>query len=424
MSEYRVPYGKGYQTFSLPDTLWVSVLNPTEVPVSPNPQQAVIDALDNPVGGVGLADFKGATSAVIAVNDKTRPVPHNFLLPPLAQRLEKIGIPRDRITFLIATGTHVPMPADEFPVILPKEIIGRYQVISHDIHDLKNLTTIGITKRGTPITINRRYIETDLRIVVGNIDPHQFMGFSGGVKSAVIGVAGYETIDHNHSMMMDPLSKLGTYDNNPAREDIEEIGKKIGIQFALNAIQNEHKKILNVVSGDPVSVMKAGMPLILKQYNVDIPELFDFIIASPGGHPKDINLYQAQKGLGHAIHMAKEGATVILGAACPEGSGNAEYEEWMVGMTSHEAVLDRFKQQVFHMGPHKAFQFARDISHIRFILVSDIDQNLTRFLLLNPARDIQDAIDRALPDLPRDARVAVVPRASSIVPNVIGIPSN
>src|SRR5204863_8355596 len=135
-------------------------------------------------------------------NDKTRPVPHSLLLPELLHALAHIGISPHAISFVVATGLHEPMSETEFPVILPAEILRRHRVVSHDSRRKENLVQRGRTARGTPVWINRAFAEADLRIVVGNLEPHQFVGFSGGVKTAAIGLAGPETINHNHAFML------------------------------------------------------------------------------------------------------------------------------------------------------------------------------------------------------------------------------
>ena len=163
------------------------------------------------------------------------------------------------------------------------------------------------------------------------------MGFSGGVKSAAIGLAGKRTVNTNHAMMSDPKAQIGRYDDNPCRQDVEEIGQMIGVHFALNAVLNENRQIIHALAGDPVAVMQAGIPLVREVFQVAVAEPFDLMIVSPGGHPKDINIYQAQKALGHATLVTQPGGTVILAAACPEGTGSKGYEAFMAdpGMTSH-----------------------------------------------------------------------------------------
>jgi lactate racemase len=420
MPEFQIPYGRTKLPLRLDGSFEVELLAPARVPPAADPAQAVRDALSHPVGGVRLSDFAQARSVAIAVNDKTRPVPHALLLPPLLQELAHLGIPDKAIAFVIATGLHAPMPQEEFAQVLPAEIVGRYRVVSHDAAARENLAHLGETKLGTPIWVNRLFAQANLRLVVGNLEPHQFMGFSGGVKTAAIGLAGRETIDRNHSLMQDPRSDLARYDDNPARQDVEEIGKRIGVHFALNDILNENKQIVRVLAGEPQAVMREGIPAVRQLYQVRPAAPFDLMIASPGGHPKDINLYQAQKALGHAVRVTRPGGTVILVAACPEGSGSRSYEEWVSGMPSHEAVIERFKQQGFRIGPHKAFQIARDAVGRRLLFVTQMPPELVKKLLLTRCASLEEALALALKDLPSGARIGILPWANATIPDLAG----
>lgn len=419
MPEYRIPYGRAYLTARLDRSFEVELLAPAAVSPSPDPDRAVREALAHPVGGVRLEDFARARSVAIAINDKTRPVPHDILLPPLLERLAAIGVPAEAITFLIATGLHLPMKEEEFIQVLPADIRKRYRVASHNSEDEKNLVCLGETQRGTPLWTNRAFVEADLRIVVGNLEPHQFMGFSGGVKTAVIGLAGRKTIDRNHAMLLDPLANIARYDDNPMRQDVEEMGRMIGVHFALNDVINENKKIVQVVAGEPQAVMRHGIPVLLELYQVRVAAPFDLMVVAPGGHPKDINLYQAQKGLAHATFVTKAGGTVIFVAACPEGTGSKSYEDWVLGMTSHQAVLERTKREGIRIGPHKAFQIARDAVRERVLMVTDMAPDFVKRLLLTPCATLDAALAVAIKDLPPGSRVGVMPWANTTVPTLV-----
>ena len=414
--EIRIPYGKSFLTANLPDDIGVDVIEPPEVSPAVNPLEVVQSALDNLLGDVDWENFTGSRSVAIAVNDKTRPVPHQHLLPPLMERLASLGISDESITFYIAVGTHSPMMPDEFRTILPDDILRRYNVVSHDSEDNDRLIYIGETSLGTPIWSHQNYFRSDFKIVVGNIEPHQFIGFSGGVKSAAIGLSGLKTINHNHALMTHPASQLGEYETNPARQDVEEIGQKIVIHIALNAILNQGKQIVQALAGEPEAVMRAGVPISQQVCQVAVPHDYKLVIASPGGHPKDINVYQSQKGFAHAARVTHPGGTIILTAACPEGSGSLHYEDWMLGKISYAEVIEQFQMEGFHIGPHKAYQIARDASKIQLMFCSEMDENLARALLLNPERDLQTAVDMALLDLMPGERVGILPYATSTIP--------
>lgn len=411
-----IPYGQFHLRAELPDAYTVEHILPRQQAAAPDPAAMVKDAVYNPLGDV--APPRTGQTVAIAVNDATRPVPHEVLLPPVLGGIKHAGIADEEVIFIIATGAHPGLTSQEYSVILPPGITAAYRVLCHDASDEANLTYLGETARGTSVYINSAYMAADYRVVIGNIEPHQFQGFSGGVKSAAIGLAGLRTINQNHAMMSHSQSKLGIYDENPARQDVEEIGRMIGIDFAVNAILNPDKAIVAALAGDPFAVMQAGVPQVKALYEAPVAAPFDLMIASPGGHPKDINIYQSQKGLAHAASVTKTGGSLILCAACPQGSGSADYESWMAqpGMRSHGDVLEIFEREGFRLGAHKAFQVSRDAARLRAALVSELDDEFLRRLLLHPQPDLQTAIDRALELLPSDARIGVMPYANATMP--------
>lgn len=419
---YQIPYGKQKLSFTLPDDAHIEWLIPTDIPPAEDVAALVDAALANPVGAVRLEDFAGAQSAVVVISDKTRPIPHAAIIPLLA-RLEALGIPPQATTLLIATGTHTPMPPEEFSRVLPDDLLARYPVVCHDCDDRDNLVYLGDTSRGNPVWANRLFMDADLRVVVGNIEPHQFMGFSGGVKSAAIGLTARETITRNHARMAESNDLLATYETNPIRMEVEEIGRMMGVHLALNTVLTRDKAVAEVLAGEPLAVMQVGMPRIRELYECVVDEPLDLVITSPGGHPKDINLYQGQKALTPASIVTRDGGTVILAAACPEGTGSADYEQWMEGMTSHEQVLARFTSEPFRLGRHKAFQIARDATRLRIIFLTEMPDAMVHRLLLEPADSLQAAIDAALRDLPARPRIGIIPVANATVTRVAKQPS-
>lgn len=418
MTTMILPYGRNnlLSEIHLQD---VDIILPSSVQAASNPISVVRSALDSPVDGILLTSFIGAKSAAIAISDKTRPVPHQYLLPPLLDKLIGIGLAPENIKLIIASGIHEQMTPDQFSKILPDEIVWSYTIISHNADDERNLVYQGDTIRGTPIYINNDFVESDLRIVVGNIEPHHFMGFSGGAKSASIGLAGRSTINHNHAMIIDDNARIGEFLQNPMRQDVEEIGSRIGLHFALNSILNKDKQLVTALAGSPLEVMRAGIPILSEQCQVEVRQRYDLVVASVGGHPKDINLYQSQKALTHASLITKDGGVVILVAACPEGSGSLSFESFMVDVHSYEDVISKFLKEGFRVGPHKAIQFARQLARIHIILVSEMPSSLVKKLLLIPAANLNDAIHLAKKILPNKSKVAIMPYAINTIPKLI-----
>lgn len=414
--EIRVPYGRTFLTAVIPEHIRVDIIEAVETPPAANPNELVRSALNNLIGEVKWSDFVGSQTVAIAVNDKTRPVPHDLLLPPLMDRLSALGIPDSAITFYIAVGTHPVITNDDFPSILPAEIIRRYKIVSHDSENEEMMVFLGQTSRETPIWSNKNYVSSDLKIVVGNIEPHQFAGFSGGVKTAAIGLSALQTINHNHTLLTHPEAKLGTYMKNPVRQDIEEIGQKINVHLAINAVLNQQKQIFQVLAGDPRIVVRTGFETSRSACQVAVSQKYGLMVTSPGGYPKDINLYQSQKALAHASLITRAGGTVILVAACTEGTGSNHYEDWMQDKHSHAQVLQQFSAEGFRIGPHKAFQIARDASRVKMMFCSEMNEKLSHKLLFNPVSELQTAIDLAIAAMKPGELVGVMPHASSTIP--------
>lgn len=416
MGRYLLSYGSTNQSLILPDSLEVVLLSPPEIPARPHPLQEIERALQNPLNQCSLESFAGVKSAAIAINDKTRPVPHQWILPPLLRSLKRMGISSKSIKLIVATGSHLPMPTEEIRQMLPAEIADEYPLLSHDADQQSNLVKYGVTRRGTPILINRHFAEAELKIVTGNIEPHHFMGFSGGVKSAAIGLAGHATINHNHAMLTHPGARTGEYEHNPMRQDVEEIGQIIGIDFALNTILNNKKQIIKAFAGNPLDVMQAGIPFSREICQVAVAEPFDLLIASVGGYPKDINLYQSQKALTNAATIARDGGTIILAAECREGSGSLAFERFIEDTSSPDEVIKKFTLEGFQVGPHKAFQIARIVKRVNVILVSSLPPQQTQKYFMQPAAHLQSAFEQARQYLTTQPRIAVMPHAVITIP--------
>ncbi len=416
MPTFQLPYGRSSLSLDIDTAAHVEQILPSLTQGSQDPTDVLTRALANPTDRTSLRSFAGARSVAIAINDKTRPVPHDKLLPPLLKVIEDLGIKPEAITLIIATGTHIPMTPETFPAVVPSAILERYEIVSHDC-DADDLVSLGTTSRGTAVTMNRRFMEADLRIVVGNVEPHHFAGFSGGVKSAAIGLAGRETITANHSLLLDPNAALAVYDENPLRQDIEEIGQLADVHFAFNAVMNRQKQIVNAFSGSPQSVIRAAMPLVRSIYEVQVDAPYDVMITCPGGYPKDINLYQAHKAVSCANRVTRANGQIILVAACEDGVGSAGYASYMArSFPSHEAVMAQFVQEPFQIGAHKAYIFARDAIRVQTIwIVSDIPPAQVKQLLLTPA-PLEQALAAAVNPLPPTARVGIMPYANATIP--------
>jgi lactate racemase len=408
----ELPYGKGKLSFDLPRGWMADIFRPNSISAAKNPRQEISRSFEYPLGDGCLENFRGVKSVAIAIPDETRLISYSLILPLLFGRLNRMGIASSSIRLLIASGLHPPMDQTRLSTILPSEILKEYSVVVHDARraDLKFL---GNTSRGTPVFLNPLFLQADLRLVIGLIDPHQFVGYTGGVKGAAIGLAGAQTIEANHSMLFDPCALVGEIQDNPVRQDIEEIGHMIGVHWVFNVVLDETNGIVKTFSGNPAEVERIGSEFCRTLYETKAIREYDWVIASPGGYPKDINVYQAQKALAHVTPLVRPGGNILFLAECPDGHGDESFYQMMIKYKNPREVIDHFKQAKFKMGDHKAFLWCRSLVKARVHLHSAIDERLCRTLMVSSVKTIQDTFEKIRTKYPDPKRVAVIPKANS-----------
>ena len=408
----ELPYGKRTILFDLPREWEPDLFRPNLISPAEDPVKEVIQSLDNPYGDRRLADFSGAASVAIAICDETRPMPNHLILLPLLKKLHQMGIPKSAVQIVIASGLHSATPESRLANILPVDIINQYPITVHDATH-SDLRFLGKTTRGTPVFVNPLFFDAKLRFVIGMIDPHQFVGYTGGVKGAAIGLAGAQTIAANHSMLFHPQALIGEIQNNPVRQDIEEIGKMMDVHFATNVVLDERNRVLKVFSGDPFEVERVGSEFCRKVYEIKVSKEYDVAIVSPGGYPKDINLYQAQKALAHVTPLVRHGGEIILLAECPDGYGDEAFYQTMRKYRSPQEVVESFQHEGFRIGVHKAFLWTRSLTKAQIYLYSALQEALVYELMCLPVKNIQEWLESINVKYARAPRVAIIPKANS-----------
>ena len=421
MTRFSLPYAHYSIDIDLNHGL-VDQYLPLQQTAASDPDAEIERALQNTVDGFNLEHLVGAKTAAIAINDRTRPTPLLRIIKPLVGHLNKMGILNQNITLLVATGTHAPESLAEIQKL--RNLLGAdLNILSHNCDDTDSLTFVGETTRGTPVFINKKFIEAEIRIVTGNVEPHHFMGFSGGVKTACIGLAGRETIRKNHSMLRMDNTGIGIVEENPMRQDVEEMGRMAKIQFALNTILTDDFQIVRGFAGHPENVYREAIALSRQLCEIEIPFLYDLVIASAGGYPKDINLYQSQKAISHAALFTRPGGTILLAAACTEGLGSQKYEQFMRGVHSKEEVFEKISRTGFEIGFHKALQIALQLEKYRVILVSELSPTITQHTLLTPAVSLEQGLDMVRPNLSPLSHIAILPFATHLIASCIQPPA-
>ena len=407
-------YDKMKIELDLPDQNVLAVLRPNEISLPSDLSEAfeIEHALDHPIGSLKLEEIvhPGETVAIIT-SDITRPVPSYKLIPAILKRLYLAGIRKSDITVVFALGSHRPHTEQEMRKMVGDDV---YESVSC-IDSVGNFVLVGTSTRGTPFEIHEPVVRADRRICVGNIEFHYFAGYSGGAKAIMPGVSTRNAISANHSRMVMPEAKAGVLEGNPVREDIEEVADFVPIDFIVNVVLDEKKHIRKCVCGHHVKAHRAGCRFLDDMYLVSIPDRADIVIVSPGGYPKDINLYQAQKALDNAKHAVKKGGIIIWLASAKEGLGEHCFEEWMLG---HEKASDMIPhiQRDFQLGGHKAAAIALVLESARILLVSDLQDDFVRSCHLESYGDAQSALNEAFQSLGKDAKIIAMPYGGSTLP--------
>lgn len=412
---YRFGYGKGYQNLEIIDTSRVKTLRPKKISSDLSPSKEVLRSIINPIGSKALGDIVFPNEKIVIItSDITRPVPSKLIISILIDELYKLGINKEDITIVFALGSHRKHTKKEILELVGESIFKEIRCIDSDSNDVVRL---GITEMGTPVDIFSVVANADRRICIGNIDYHYFAGYSGGSKAIMPGVSTREAIQANHSKMVSPYAIAGNIKNNPVRKDLEDAIKFCPIDFIINVILDENKRVIKSVAGDFIDAHREGCKFLDTIYKIDIEEKVDIVIVSQGGAPKDINLYQTQKALDNAKHAIKDGGIIILVGACNEGMGEKTFKEWMLDAKEPKDLIDRIKND-FKLGGHKAAAIAMILEKAQIFLISEFDDEFVESIFMTPFNTLQNAFNEAIKLMGEDSKVILMPYGGSTLPNI------
>jgi nickel-dependent lactate racemase len=403
--QVEVGFGKSTVTLSIPESNPTRVLKPNEVTLGLTGAEEVKRALAQPIDSPRVGQIvKAGEKIAIITSDITRPLPSKVVLPPLLEELYAAGIQREDIVIVFGLGSHRCHTEAEMRYLVGDAVFESVKCLDLDTEDC---IPIGYTKFQTRVDVYRPVVEADRRICLGNIEFHYFAGYSGGAKA----------IQQNHSRMVQPEARAGAIDDNPVRQDIDDVLNLISVDFIVNVVLDEKKQIVNAVAGHPITAHRAGCAFLDTLYKCKIDQKADLVVVSPGGYPKDINMYQAQKALDNARHAVREGGIILWIASAKEGLGEPCFERWMTEYKPAFMVEEIARH--FELGGHKAAAIAMVLQVARIFLVSDLEEDFVRAVNLEPYGDAQKALDEALAILGEGASVIVMPYGGSTLPEVI-----
>jgi nickel-dependent lactate racemase len=404
---------KEYVSANITDNFTINILQPNTLEDSLSEDYVIREALRKPIATEQLNKLVNPDDKIVIVtSDITRPVKSKIILPYILEELHKANVKDDNITIVLALGSHRKHTEDEKKILVGEQIFESIKVIDSD---MTNCVNLGICKNGTPIDIFKPVVDADKVICIGNVEFHYFAGYSGGLKAIMPGVSSYEAIQANHSNMVKEGSYAGNIETNPVRQDIDEVGEYFKVDFIFNVLQNADKKIVGAYAGHCIEAHRAACKALDNMYKINIDKQADIVIVSPGGYPKDINIYQAQKALDNAKHAVKDGGIIILCASCKEGFENSVFEEWMLNKTTDEMLRDI--KNNFILGGHKAAAIAMILKKAKIFMVADFDENIIEKIGFSYFYDLQLAVDTAIKETGECGYLILMPAGGSTLPN-------
>jgi len=419
----KLEYGRQGLYADLPVERIVRTLAYKDAPPLPDPSRSLLAALANPIGTPPLSEIaKGRKDACIVICDITRPVPNELILRPVLETLETAGIPREKITILVATGLHRHNEGVELVEMVGQQIASHYRIENHHGQVLAEHTYLGQSPRGVPIWIDSRYVQADLKITTGLIEPHLMAGFSGGRKLICPGIAALETVKvwHGPDFLEHPKADCGILDGNPVHEENTWIGRKTGCDFIVNVVIDAQRRPLAWVAGDMVAAFEEGVKFVRGVVRDTVAEPVDIVVTSCAGYPLDTTFYQAVKGLTGALPIVKQGGTIIMCASLSEGIGSPQFAQLFRENVSLEVFVERILgKDYFVMDQWQLEELAKVRRKAKVKLVSDgLPAETLNGLFVEAAQSVESAVAASLAEYGPAAKIAVIPKGPYVLAQV------
>jgi nickel-dependent lactate racemase len=419
--QIELAFGKSGLSVELPAGPTYRLLEAKSAAALPDENAALRDALAGPIGCPPLAELaRGKKSAAISVCDITRPAPNRRTMPLVLETLENAGIPSEGITICIATGLHRIATPAELDEILGPEIARKYRVYNHDAKVFADHEPLGETQSGIPVYIAREFVNADLRITLGFIEPHLMLGYSGGRKLIAPGLAAQETIKVIHSprFMRNRLSVEGSIHENPLHKELQEIARMAGHSFMLDVALTRKREIAGVFAGHPEKAHAAGVEFVSQVMLEQLEAPVDLAITTCAGYPLDLTFYQAVKGVTAASHIVRPGGRILICAECTEGPGAPEFREMLKQYPTAEGFLRAVENAPVTVDQWQLEKLALVLADKEVVFFTPGVPKEYRANMWGPVYDnFDDAVRAALAGLGAP-RVAVIPEGPYVLARV------
>jgi nickel-dependent lactate racemase len=415
----RLDYGTEGMDVTLPDDR-VTVIEPVPRPAVPDARATLMRAIQSPIGCGPLRDrIRPGQRIAISVCDVTRAQPRREQILALFEEMP--GVPDSDITIFVATGTHRANTDAELERMLGRDIVSRFRVVNHDSRDASTLARVGVTSSGVPVWLNREFLQADVRITTGFVEPHFFAGFSGGPKMVAPGLAGLDTVMtlHDASRIGHPNATWGVTEGNPVHDDVREISRMVGVHFAIDVTLNREQNITAAFAGDILEQHRAACAYAKEAAMRAVPTPFDVVLTTNSGYPLDQNLYQSVKGMSAAAKIVKRGGTIVCAAECRDGLPNhGSYGAVLASRPTPEALLAMINAPGYAMPDQWQVQVQAQIQMKARVLVktTGLSPDEVRAAHFTPTDDVERAIRESLNLTPGDATLCVLPQGPQTIP--------
>jgi nickel-dependent lactate racemase len=419
----RLDYGTDGLDVDLPDER-MTVIEPISRPAAPDPRATLLEAIRHPIESAPLRErVRAGARVAISVCDITRAQPRQLQIEALLAEMP--GVRLEDITILIATGTHRANTPEELERMLGPEFVRRCRVVNHDARNPDALAYVGTTMSGVPVHLNREWLEADVRITTGFVEPHFFAGFSGGPKMVAPGLAGIDTVMilHDATRIGHPLAVWGVTDGNPIQTDVREIARMISVDFALDVTLNREQKITAAFAGDILAQHRRACAYAKDTVMRAVPAPFDVVLTTNSGYPLDQNLYQAVKGMSAAATIVKPSGTIVCAAECRDGLPNhGSYGSVLASQPTPERLLSMITTPGYSVPDQWQVQIQALIQMKAQVLVktSGLAPADVRAAHFEPIDDVSDAVRQALARAGGDATLCVLPQGPQTIPYLAG----
>ena len=418
-------YGRDGLDLDLPDDVDATVLHLNALAPLKD-EGAIAQALENPIGTAPLSELaRGRQSACILICDVTRPVPNQQILTPMLELLEGAGMRRDNITILVATGLHRPNIGAELDEMIGPRIAREYRVLNHVAKDESAMMSLGeiefLPGRSAHVALNRHYLQADLKITTGLIEPHFMAGYSGGRKVICPGIASARTIAQFHAppMIGDPNARAGNLAGNPIHAMSRAVALRAGCDFICNVTLSEARQITGVYAGDMTAAHLAGIARVDEQSKVSVVPA-PIVVTTSAGYPLDTTFYQSVKGMVGALPALSRGGTLIIASSLSQGIGGPEFTRMCFSLQSVAEFVDRIYNSPVEVDQWQLQELMIALGHAGEIMIvgEGVSADDLGKFLLSPMPSVEAALTRAREKHGRDARVVVIPEGPYVTPVV------